>query len=105
MTSIEVPDWVVELSLDALDSACINDAGSKVSWHGYTRDDRLEVMRAALNAALGAWVVREGYMADIELTALDAARDLERKHHSIIWSEPTGQAGTPLFTLRQEKPE
>jgi hypothetical protein len=91
MTEIDVPDWVVE------------EANAALSKVGYT--DPENAMRAALTAALGAWVVREGYIAGPELCGLDAARQLGTKFYGTVWSEPTGQAGTPLYTLRQEKPE
>jgi hypothetical protein len=37
-----------ETALDAFDRACMNN--KRVSWHGYTRDDRLQVMRRFLTA-------------------------------------------------------
>ena len=41
----------VERALDAFDDACLNAEGRKVLWTGFTRDDRLKVMRAAITAA------------------------------------------------------
>jgi hypothetical protein len=96
MTSIEVPDWVVR-----------SIAGAMEDWHNNPANETgyNETLKAALTAALGAWVVREGYIAGPELRGLDAARQLGTKFYGTVWSDPTGQAGTPLFTLRQEKPE
>lgn len=102
MTQIEVPDWVTKVAEDArvecLKAVTVfGSAGVEERYH--------IAMKAALTAALGAWVVREGYIAGPELRGLDAARQLGRKLYGNVWSEPTGQAGTPLYTLRQEKPE
>ena len=40
-----------EVMLDALDEACKNSEGRRVSWYGYTRDQRIDVMRRAMLAA------------------------------------------------------
>jgi hypothetical protein len=105
MTNIEVPDWVVELSLDALDSACINDAGSRVSWHGYTRDDRLEITRAAITAALGAWVVPAGFMDKKAEFLLPRPGRCVLSSQTVLVRDAYEVRNLPLFTLRQEKPE
>jgi hypothetical protein len=51
--SAGVTEAQVEAALDALDEACKNDSGKRVSWVGHTRADRLSIIRAALSAARG----------------------------------------------------
>lgn len=99
MSQIEVPDWVVARARAAVREFWENYKG------GHDCGEFDAAMKAAITAALGAWVVREGYIAGPELRGLDAARQLGKKFYGTVWSEPTGQAGTPLYTLRQEKPE
>jgi hypothetical protein len=102
MTSIEVPDWVARIADEAGDEFTNTHS---MSMYASLEDMQLDYVRHMITAALGAWVVREGYIAGPELRGLDAARQLGTKFYGTVWSEPTGQAGTPLFTLRQEKPE
>ena len=94
MTEIDVPDWVVE-------RACIayyNEPAWAFMSH---KAECKEMMRAALTAALGAWVVPACYR-------------LHQPNHSSEWI--SGMYGGPpmnhkawsveqTFTLRQEKPE
>lgn len=40
-----------EVMLDALDEACKNSEGRRVSWYGYTQEQRIDVMRRAMLAA------------------------------------------------------
>lgn len=75
-------DEAVEVALDALDAACLNDEGRKVSWIGYTRDDREAAMRAALLAGvkvlLGepvAWMCDAGDGINRDATASAHVRD------------------------------
>lgn len=88
MTEIDVPDWVVEVAGEAF------GRNNDLCW-----DDGS--MRAALTAALGAWVVPACYR-------------LHQPNHSSEWI--SGMYGGPpmthkawsveqTFTLRQEKPE
>jgi hypothetical protein len=98
MTSIEVPDWVAAVALEACGE------------HFTGSDDD---MKAALTAALGAWVVPAQFQA--------RARFME--YHWCEWEkfkdEPTRDSWfdaisrtdgwqaemRTLYTLRQEKPE
>ena len=75
MTEIDVPDWVVKAAEDAR-VRCLN---AVTAYGSAGVDERYHMaMRAAIAAALGAWVVPVGRLND---------------------SNPT------LYTLRQEKPE
>ena len=75
MTEIDVPDWVVKAAEDAR-VHCLN---AVTAYGSAGVDERYHMaMRAALTAALGAWVVPVGRLND---------------------SNPT------LYTLRQEKPK
>lgn len=87
MTEIDVPDWVVEAATEAYSAL-----PARTTFH--------DSMRAALTAALGAWVVPACYR-------------LHQPNHSSEWI--SGAYGPPMthkawsveqtFTLRQEKPE
>ena len=105
MTSIEVPDWVVEIAGEAFGSH--ND----LCW-----DE--ESMRAAITAALGAWVVPVawGVRYDWEGTGKSEVRDLRftkdsaegaafAAQCSIPPGFPIKVSAQPLYTFRQEKPE
>ena len=75
MTEIDVPDWVVE----AAEEARVHCLNAVTAYGSAGVDERYHMaMKAALTAALGAWVVPVGRLND---------------------SNPT------LYTLRQEKPE
>jgi len=99
MTEIDVPDWVVSAAMRAEDTFYAEkNYGSFSDIQG---DDAAEAMRAALTAALGAWVVPACYR-------------LHQPNHSSEWI--SGMYGGPpmthkawsveqTFTLRQEKPE
>lgn len=91
MSQIEVPDWVVSKVLDEL------FPGNS----GYVIPNYRDPMKAALAAALGAWVVPACYRQ-------------HQPNHSSEWI--SGMYGGPPFThkawsveqaytLRQEKPE
>ncbi len=93
MTEIDVPDWVVEQAVNAW---C--DVADVDEWR--VRNSH-EALRAALTAALGAWVVPACYR-------------LHQPNHSSEWI--SGMYGGPpmnhkawsveqTFTLRQEKPK
>ena len=75
MTEIDVPDWVVKAAEDAR----VHRLNAVTAYGSAGVDERYHMaMRAALTAALGAWVVPVGRLND---------------------SNPT------LYTLRQEKPD
>ena len=93
MSQIEIPDWVFEQAFNAW---C--DVADMDEWR--VRNPN-EALRAALTAALGAWVVPACYR-------------LHQPNHSSEWI--SGMYGGPpmthkawsveqTFTLRQEKPE
>ena len=81
MTEIDVPDWVVAVALEACGE------------HFTGSDDD---MRAALAAALGAWVVPIGQAGTMPGTAGFTM--------AVFKTIDVGVA-QPLYTLRQEKPE
>ena len=92
MTEIEVPDWVVEAAMRAEDKFYAEkNYGSFSDIQG---DDAAAAMRAAINAALGAWVVHEGWKYEgLYPNVLPFRKDRADGYTA------------PLFTLRQEKPE
>lgn len=75
MTSIEVPDWVVEVAARVVAKNVGEDYDSLGP---FTQDTIKATQRECITAVLGAWVVPVGRLND---------------------SSPT------LYTLRQEKPE
>ena len=92
MTEIDVPDWVVEDGVKAMQTV--------THWESH-EDFRQKVSQAVITAALGAWVVPACYR-------------LHQPNHSSEWI--SGMYGGPpmnhkawsveqTFTLRQEKPE
>ena len=104
MTSIEVPDWVVR-----------SVAGAMEDWHNNPANETgyNETLKAALSAALGAWVVpaqfqsRERFM-DSDWSPWhkfdyphDRDSDFDRMNNADGWQAEKRD----LFTLRQEKPE
>jgi hypothetical protein len=124
MTSIEVPDWVLEQAFNAW---C--DVADVDEWR--VRNSH-EALRAAIAAALGAWVVREPYRVGNrymtqggEEVTLNQVANYGTSYESMCddagvyrytrrdFGRVTGSAHDysdqrnipPLFTLRQEKPE
>jgi hypothetical protein len=124
MTSIEVPDWVAAVALDAYKA-------SRGSYEGEVPPD-FDDMKAAITAALGAWVVREPYRVGNrymtqggEEVTLNQVANYGTSYESMCddagvyrytrrdFGRVTGSAHDysdqrnipPLFTLRQEKPE
>lgn len=87
MNKIEVPDWAAEIALAEWDRLCGHQPNSAR-------------MRAAITAALGAWVVPAGHVDPRNL-----ARLAENKT-ATAWPALYADADdVTLFTLRQEKPE
>ena len=98
ITEIDVPDWVVKAAEDAR-VRCLN---AVTAYGSAGVDERYHMaMKAAITAALGAWVVPACYR-------------LHQPNHSSEWI--TGMYGGPpmnhkawsveqTFTLRQEKPK
>lgn len=94
MTEIDVPDWVVEVALKAWFSG---EDYENADMSAFNED-----MRATLTAALGAWVVHEGFfdpdvMDHLRSNVIDPVGVLRRKSNSI--------STVAIYTLRQEKPE
>lgn len=105
MTEIDVPDWVVEAAEFAFcgttQETMLTPEGSAVLREG---------MRAALTAALGAWVVPVGVR--YRVAPNDACRSRPWVGPGIVaeWDRPPLTDSETLqhqsiYTLRQEKPE
>lgn len=84
MTEIDVPDWVALLA---------EDRYSEAYYKGMTRT---ESMKAALTAALGAWVVPAGYLNKWD----DGDETVSARP-----AHPEHGLAQPIYALRQEKPE
>jgi len=91
MTEIDVPDWVVEVAAEAISKRHLSNTGVPFPIAA-CRDDA----RAALAAALGAWVVPIGQAGTMPGTAGFTM--------AVFKTIDVGVA-QPLYTLRQEKPE
>lgn len=96
MTQIEVPDWVVEVACSA-------------AFVEFSENQRAD-MRAAITAALGAWVVPSGFRYRVAPT--EASRNRPWTGSGVLgeWNDPMPPDSKclqcqPLYTLRQEKPE
>ena len=115
MTEIDVPDWVVEAAEDAR----VHRLNAVTAYGSAGVDERYHMaMRAALTAALGAWVVPVawGVQYDLEGTGKSEVRDLRftkdsaegaafAAQCSIPPGFPIKVSAQPLYTLRQEKLE
>ena len=98
MTEIDVPDWLVEQAFNAW---C--DVADVDEWR--VRNSH-EALRAALTAALGAWMVPVGYVHEQTLSDLnDCLAKPSLRAGGTIWSCQGGPYTEPLYTLSQEKPE
>ena len=102
MTEIDVPDWVVKAAEDAR----VHRLNAVTAYGSAGVDERYHMaMRAALTAALGAWVERAGFMDE------EAEFLLPRRDRCVLFSQTLlvrdahGARNLPLYTLRQEKPE
>ena len=91
MTEIDVPDWVVEVAGEAFgrhNDLCWDDGS----------------MRAALTAALGAWVVPVGKVCmNCRRYGHGLFADIEVQYPTT--TTPGPKIGSDLYTLRQEKPD
>ncbi len=104
MTEIDVPDWVVEAALLASFRVACEHTGTEFSEDEFrnARDEHdrenrnvaSNMMRAALTAALGAWVVHEGWKYEGLYPNVPPFRKDRADGYT-----------APLYTLRQEKPE
>ena len=100
MTEIDVPDWVVKAAEDAR-VRCLN---AVTAYGSAGVDERYHMaMKAAITAALGAWVVPMAWAGtdfpNWRRHESEQVRKLTRK------AQPQHGFITPLYTLRQEKPE
>jgi hypothetical protein len=103
MTSIEVPDWVVR-----------SVAGAMEDWHNNPANETgyNETLKAALTAALGAWVVPEGWHVRYKFSNDEWSQWTGYPTEEItneVFRQISGHGATverrTLYTLRQEKPE
>jgi hypothetical protein len=115
MTSIEVPDWVVEIAARVV----AKNVGEDYDGLGqFTQDTIKATQRECITAALGAWVVPVawGVRYDWEGTGKSEVRDLRftkdsaegaafAAQCSIPPGFPIKVSAQPLYTFRQEKPE
>lgn len=112
MTEIEVPDWVVEAALLASFRVACEHTGTEFSEDEFrnARDEHdrenrnvaSDMMRAALTAALGAWVVPT---ACTEPWRIDYLSSYPRNTVEVSSMDTLSAGDITLFTLRQEKPE
>ena len=95
MTEIDVPDWVVEVACSA-------------AFVEFSENQRAD-MRAALTAALVAWVVPQHQcMSNDEDDIPNGLRDIWMDVSADDYQKLTTRKdvrGRTLYTLRQEKPE
>ena len=111
MTEIDVPDWVVEAAMRAEDKFYAEkNYGSFSDIQG---DDAAEAMRAAIAAALGAWVVPEQFQSRARFMEYEWCpwQTFNDEHGREAWFEVMSRAEAwqaekrDLYTLRQEEPE
>ena len=101
MTEIDVPDWVVEAAEDAR----VHRLNAVTAYGSAGVDERYHMaMRAALTAALGAWVVPVGKVCmNGRRYGHGLFADIEVQYPTT--TTPGPKIGSDLYTLRQEKPE
>ena len=103
MTEIDVPDWVVEEACAKLAVGMEFEGKWPEDDQDEAGDELREAMRAALTAALGAWVVARAWAGtdfpNWRRHESEQVRKLTRK------AQPQHGFITPLYTLRQEKPD
>ena len=105
MTEIDVPDWVVEVACHAAAKAH-GDYLWPEEWmdgdDATLADEARATIRAALTAALGAWVVHEGFF---DPDAMDHLRSNVIDPVGVLRRKSNGISTVAIYTLRQEKPE
>lgn len=90
MTEIDVPDWVVEVAGEAFgrhNDLCWDDGS----------------MRAALTAALGAWVVPVACARPHDIHEVDVGNEMAMPMWNLKYRGTTSDL--TLYVLRQEKPD
>lgn len=112
MSQIEVPDWVVEVAAKVLGEIVMaNSSGTTEHDDGVTihmtksvHELGEEALRAAIAAALGAWVVPVGYAGRKALSAVSTPPFYGCDAY-ISAAEQTDVVCDRIYYLRQEKPE
>lgn len=108
MTSIEVPDWVVEAARAAVREFWQNYKG------GHDCGEYDAAMKAAITAALGAWVEIGGYQSRLIAKRtgklINDWREVDKELFDAVGGKTHEGADfrceyRTLYTLRQEKPE
>lgn len=108
MIQIEVPDWVVEIAAKVLGEIVMaNSSGTTEHDDGVTihmtksvHELGEEALRAAITAALGAWVVPQH---QAQWIVEQCWEDITPKQFADL--EETEAVTRTLYDLRQEKPE
>lgn len=103
MTEIDVPDWVVKAAEDAR-VRCLN---AVTAYGSAGVDERYHMaMKAAITAALGAWVVPAGYRALGEPCS-DGTQYIAYTHNQDTGATymKSGLTVEAIYALRQEKPD
>ena len=99
MTEIDVPDWVVKAAEDAR-VRCLN---AVTAYGSAGVDERYHMaMKAAITAALGAWVVPT---ACTEQWRIDYLSSYPRNTVEVSSMDTLSAGDMTLYTLRQEKPD
>lgn len=103
MTEIDVPDWVAADVLSRYSAAQIERSGEVWPPEAALRQ-RQEDMRAALTAALGAWVVP---VYQIRSQVQRSWVEVKPDSYALILSDNDDEfyEGRILYDLRQEKPD
>lgn len=97
MTEIDVPDWVVEVAAETISKRHLSNTGVPFPIAA-CRDDA----RAAIIAALGAWVVPTACTAPWRIDYLSS---YPRNTVEVSSMDTLSAGDITLYTLRQEKPE
>jgi hypothetical protein len=97
MTSIEVPDWVVEIGAEAISKRHLSNTGMPFPIAACRED-----ARSAITAALGAWVVPT---ACAEPWRIDYLNSYPQNSVEVSTLDTLYPGDVVLLTLRQEKPE
>ena len=100
MTEIDVPDWVVKAAEDAR-VHCLN---AVTAYGSAGVDERYHMaMRAALTAALGAWVVPVACARPHDIHEVHVGNEMAMPMWNLKYRGTTSDL--TLYTLRQEKPK
>jgi hypothetical protein len=100
MTSIEVPDWVVEVACAKLAVGMEFEGKWPEDYQDDAGDELREAMKTAITAALGAWVVPQH---QAQWIVEQCWEDITPEQFADL--EETEAVTRTLYTLHQEKPE